>query len=115
MIAKLLPPEEWRRVLHLEPFASNGLPDPEHWRILIVEDDNGAIVGCSSLYDTVHWDGFWVDPEHQGKAAVFRAMVSEGIKTLKDAGVIGVHTTVPDSRPDLQALIERFGYVAAPG
>jgi hypothetical protein len=111
--ARVLPPEEWDRVQHIPPF-DQGLPDPAHWRILVVEQD-GQIVGCCSLFDTVHWDGWWIAPEHQGKAGVFRSLVAEGLAQLTAANILGVHTTVPDTRPDLQDLIERFGFVSAPG
>lgn len=108
-----LPAEEWDRVRHIPPFTE-GLPSPDNWRILTVED-NGEIVGCCSLFDAAHWDGFWIAPDHQGKAGVFRALVGKGVEVLNTAGVLGVHTTVPDLRPDLQALVERFGFKAAPG
>ena len=113
LTARVLPPEEWDRVRHIPPF-DQGLPQPDNWRILTVEED-GQIVGCCSLYDSVHWDGFWIDDKHQGKSGVFRAMVAEGLTVLKEAGVLGVHTTVPDARPDLQDLVQRFGYMEAPG
>ena len=113
LTTRVLPPEEWHRVQHIPPFTE-GLPDPTHWRIVTVESD-GEIVGCCSLFDSVHWDGFWISPDHQGKAGVFREIIREGIGQLREAGVVGVHTTVPDIRPDLQDLIQRYGFVEAPG
>jgi hypothetical protein len=113
LTARVLPPEEWDRIRHIPPY-DQGLPSPDHWRILTVFEGD-EIVGCCALFDTVHWDGFWIAPEHQGKAGVFRALVSQGVAELTAAGVQMVHTTVPDSRPDLQALIERFGFHVAPG
>lgn len=111
--ARILPPEEWSRITHIAPF-DQGLPNPDHWRIIAVEFD-GEIVGCCSLFDTVHWDGWWIDPAHQGKAGVFRELIRFGLEQLNAAGVEGVHTTVPNIRPDLQDLVKHFGFQEAPG
>lgn len=113
LTARVLPPAEWDRVRHIPPF-DKGLPNPDHWRIIVAEV-GGEIVGCCSLFDTVHWDGWWIDPAHQGKAGAFRALLAEGLDQLTAAGVEGVHTTVPDSRPDLQDLVARYGFTPAPG
>lgn len=113
LTTRVLPPEEWAKIQHIPPF-DQGLPNPDHWRILVVEED-GVIVGTCSLFDTVHWDGWWIAPDHQGKAGAFRALVAAGLQELTAAAVAGVHTTVPDVRPDLQALITRYGFTEAPG
>lgn len=110
---RVLPPEEWPRLQDRFPY-NQGLPDPEHWRIIVAEQD-GQIVGRCAIFDTVHWDDWDIAPDHQGKAAVFRGLVREGLQVLHEAGILGVHTTVPDSRPDLQHLVEHFGYQVAPG
>lgn len=115
LTSRLLPPEEWDKVAHVPPFSTVGIPDPDHWRVLVVEDAEGKVVAVSHLYDMVHWDSFWIDPAHQGKAAAFRAMVTSGLETLGTLGIQVVHTTVPNDRPDLQQLVLDFGYQQAPG
>lgn len=114
LTARLLPAAEWDRLAVREPFASHGLPDPDHWLIPVVELD-GTIVASCALFDTVHWDGFAVDPAAQRHPGVFRALLDLAVATLRDRGVGGVHITVPDDRPDLQAMVEHFGFVPAPG
>jgi hypothetical protein len=109
-----LPAEEWARLLDLEPFASGGLPDPEHWRIIVAEVD-GRIVGFCGLFNTVHWDPWWIDQAYQKHPAVFGGLLRAGLGVLTEFGVQTVHTTVPDIRPDLQALVEHFGFIEAPG
>lgn len=108
-----LPPDEFGRLAEFSPF-DQGLPDPAHWRILCVEDE-GRIIGFCGASDQVHWDPWYVDPAHQGKAAVFRLLLDAGLQIFRDANVGAVHVTVPDARPDLQLLVERFGFVEAPG
>lgn len=106
---RVLPPEEWTRIQHLEPFASGGLPNPDYWRIVVVERD-GQIVGMCSLFETVHWDCFWVDPAERGNAVVFRDVIEGGIQTMRDLGIAMVHTTVKhDGGPEAQ-MLEKFGF-----
>jgi len=111
---RLLPVAEWSRVAHLEPFASGGLPDPEHWRIVVVERD-GAIVAMCSLFDTVHWDLFYVADTERGNPVVFKELVEGGVSVMDEYQIQQVHTTVPFARPDLGEMLERFGFELAPG
>lgn len=108
-----LPVAEWDKLRAFSPF-DQGLPNPDHWRVIVAEED-GAIVGHCSLFDTVHWDAFYVHPDHRGKATVFGGLIREGLQMLEEAGVHLVHSTVSNSRPDMQALLERFGYTPAEG
>jgi len=108
-----LPATEWHKLTTIPPF-DQGLPDPAHWRILGVEED-GEIVGICGASDQVHWDPWWIAPDHQGKVGVFRQLVEAGIQMFQTSAVAGVHLTVPNDRPDLQELVERFGFVEAPG
>jgi hypothetical protein len=101
-------------VAHLEPFASGGLPNPAYWRIVVVERD-GQVVAMCSLFDAVHWDMFWVAGPDQGNPAVFRELITGGVQVMVDHDIQQVHTTVPTGRPDLEAMLERFGFTRAPG
>ena len=112
--ARLLPTDEWSRLTTIEPYASSGLPDPRSWVIVVVED-RGEIVASCALFDAVHWDGFQIDPAYQKNPAVFRQLLDLSLETLRSHGVAGVHITVPDDQPELQAMVERFGFVRAPG
>ncbi len=108
-----LPSDEWHRLSTIPPFDA-GLPDPAHWRILCVEDQ-GEIVGICGASNQVHWDPWWVHPAHQGRAGVFRQLLTAGIQLFQQSGVPGVHITVPNDQPELQALVQKFGFVEAPG
>lgn len=115
--ARILPYPEWHKVADRPPFDRFGLPAEDvaaHWEIIVVEDD-GQIVACCSLSDQVHWDGFSVNPSHQGNPAVFRQLLAFSLQQLQAAGVIGAHLTVPHGQPVLSDMVERFGFVKAPG
>lgn len=115
--ARILPYDEWSKVADRPPFDQAGLPDESvaaHWEIIVVEDD-GEIVASCSLSDQVHWDGFSVNPSHQGNPAVFRQLLVYSLLQLQTAQVPGAHLTVPENQPGLEAMVERFGFVRAPG
>lgn len=111
---RVLPPEDWSKVAHLEPFASGGLPNPENWRIVVVERD-GAIVAMCSLFDAVHWDIFHVAEAERGNPVVFKELIEGGVSVMDAYDVRQVHTTVPFARPDLAEMLQRFGFEPAPG
>jgi hypothetical protein len=110
-----LPVGEWGRLITdgIEPFASHGLPDPDHWRMLVGEQ-NGVIVGVSSLYETVHND-WWIAPNGRNHPALVTGLWRETARELAEAGVTMVHATVRDVQPDVQAMVERLGYLPSGG
>lgn len=112
--ARLLPPDEWTKLEALEPYRSAGLPSPAHWIIVVVEEEDRIVASCA-LFDTVHWDGFAIDPAYQKNPVVFRQLLDLSVSTLQAHDVTGVHITVPDDQPELRAMVERFGFVRAPG
>jgi hypothetical protein len=114
MRARILPEAEWARVADRPPFDQVGLPDPAHWLIPVVEIE-GRIVASCAIFDTVHWDAFAIDADCQRHPAIFRCLLDLSVATLQESGVPGAHITVPLDRPDLQAMVERFGFVPAPG
>jgi len=81
-----LPYEEWDRLRVIEPFATDGLPQPAGWVILVVERD-GQIVGTCSLFTAVHWDCWWIAPEHRRQTSVLRALLLGAREVFAEAGV----------------------------
>ena len=107
MILRELPIEEWKRLEGWQlntvlPFAS-----PEFTRVLVVEDEDGAIIGAQALLSMIHWEGLQIAPDHQGKGAVLRAL----LEVLTDGTVAaeGVMTAAAD--PELEAQIRRLGAI----
>lgn len=113
MTFRELPTADWHRLVAdgIEPFATHGLPDPEHWR-LVVAEDGGRIVACSSLVETVHNDWF-VRPEVQRNPVLVAGLWLATKRVLDDHQVSLIHATVSDYQPDVQAMVERFGYIPA--
>lgn len=111
---RLLPPEEWHRVADIPPFSTGGLPNPDYWRIVVVERD-GVIVACSSLFDTVHWDCFWAAEAERGNPVVFRELVNAGMEIMALHGIPMVHTTVPTENAHVIPMLQRFGFNEAHG
>jgi len=111
---RLLPPDEWHRLADYEPFKSGGLPDPDLWRIVVAEDE-GRIIGFCGLFETVHWDPWWVDPDYRGNPVVFKDLIAGGVEVMIDHHIQQVHVTIPHDRPDLERMLTRFGFKPAPG
>ncbi len=115
MTVRELRQDEAERLREFPPFDVHGVPElGEHFRVVIVEEE-GRIIGLCGLSTQIHWDPWFVDPAHQGKAAAFRSLIAGGLEILRECGITGVHTTVPAEREDLMELVERFGFIPAPG
>ncbi len=112
--SRILPPTEYYKLKDLGPFTQGVLPDPDHWRIVVAEDE-GRIIGCCALLDTVHWDFWHVDEEYRGNPVVFRDLIVGGVAQMVELGIDLVHTTVPDGKPEIEAMLTRFGFKPAPG
>lgn len=111
---RVLPFDEWYRVADIPPFSTGGLPNPQFWRIVVVERD-GVIVAACSLFDTVHWDGFWTAEGDRGNPLVFKELLVGGLEVMQEYEISMVHTAVPDNRPDLQVMLARFGFESTEG
>lgn len=111
---RVLPPEEYDRLAEHEPFASNGIPTPDHWRVVVVEDE-GVIVGFCCMYNAVHWEPWWIAEEYRGRPGIIRQLVKHSEALLVDAKVKTVFVTIEDGFPARQDLVEHFQFQPAPG
>lgn len=111
---RVLPFDEWYKAADIPPFNTGGLPNPQFWRIVVVERD-GVIVAACSLFDTVHWDGFWTAEGDRGNPLVFKELLVGGLEVMQEYAIPMVHTTVPEGRSDLHDMLERFGFSRAFG
>ena len=110
---RLLPDAEWYKLETIEPYRSEGLPDPAHWLIPVVELD-GQIVASCAIFDTVHWDIFHVTETQRHNPAVIKALILQALHALQESGASAAHLTIAHDRPDLMAMAERFGFVRSP-
>lgn len=68
---------------YLEPLIEHFPADAE---VIVVEDEGGQIVGCSSLFARDHVEGTWIAEAHRNAPGVFWALL-RGIKaTAKQRG-----------------------------
>jgi hypothetical protein len=97
MTRRLLPREEYGRLVgtYLEPLIDAFPPDTD---VIVVEDDAGQIVGCSSLFARDHVEGTWIAEAHRDHPAVFWSLL-HGIKaTAHQRGSARVLTASMDDR-----------------
>src|SRR5262245_6700815 len=73
---RVLPPAEWSRLARHEPFATTGLPSPDHWRIIVAEVGLD-IVGFTCLYEAVHMEPLWVAPEYRLRPHQFHQLLTD--------------------------------------
>lgn len=111
---RVLPVDEWPRLLAHEPFASGGLPDPTFWRIIVAEQDQ-RIVAFVCLWTAIHCEPVWFDPAHRHHPKLFLGLWQAARAEVEACDGQMVFATVDDDRPDLQDLWQRFGFVRAPG
>lgn len=106
MITRVLPPEEWPRLVGTEAEGLWPLLDPENARVIVVEDE-GRIVGTWTLMRVVHAECIWIAPEYRGRVGVVKRLL-RGLHDL--AAVWGAAKVVTGSvSGHVTDLILRFG------
>lgn len=112
MTTRLLPPADWARLAGTE--LETVWPHlPASARVIVVEDEAGAIVGCWALFSCVHVEGVWVAPEHRARTAVARRLLVGMRHEARDLGAQSVVTGALTD--DVRQLITGLGGKALPG
>lgn len=109
---RILPRDEYSRLTgtYLEPLIDYLPPDTD---VIVVEDAEGRIVGCSSLFRRDHLEGTWIADDYQDDPAVFWSLF-HGIKTTaKRRGSARVLTASMDAR--MTAFLQRMHAEPLPG
>ena len=71
MTSRILPREEWDKLKGTEAeLVTLGTTST----VVVVEDDEGQVVGCHVLQAVLHAECLWVHPDHRKKAAVARRL-----------------------------------------
>ncbi len=112
-----LPGVEWHKLpeLGVYPYNITGLPpDNGNWRIIVAEDE-GVIVGCTSIHSQVHFDPWWIATEAQANPAVVRGLLRTSVEILRELTVHHVFCTIDQTHLITQDLAERLGFIKAPG
>lgn len=112
MTTRLLPPEEWDRLVGTEADAVRPYLATLGARPLVVEDET-RIVGCWVLLPMWHAECLWIAPSHRTKASVGRRLL-RGLWTAAAAmGIERIWTSAGSD--DVRQLLTRYGAQAMPG
>lgn len=107
MTTRTLPSSEWSKLVgtELEPLAA--VVDPSRMTVVVVEDDEGAVIGCWGLLTFLHAEGVWVAPQHRLKGSVARRLMTGMRQAVRDGGERMVITG--SMSPEMDALIQHAG------
>ena len=109
---RILPRDEYSRLVgtYLEPLI-DALPDDAE--VVIVEDADGQIVGCSSIFARGHVEGTWIAEGHRNAPGVFWSLL-QGIKqTAKRRGTDRLVTGSVDDR--MTEFLTKMHAIPLPG
>lgn len=112
-----LPADEWTKLLEqgCRPYALSGLPsDNGHWRILVAEDETGAIVAHTAVHTQVHWEPWEIRPGHEGLGVV-RGLIRQGRDLLRGLGIDHAYCTIDSAQGVTADQATRLGFEPAPG
>lgn len=113
MTTRELPFDEWDRLSGTELETIRGVLDPQRARVLVVETDEGDIIGCWALFAAIHTEGFWIEPSHRKQGGVARRLLLTMREWLKVEGVRAVMTAAHDT--EMAAYLTRLGATELPG
>ena len=103
MITRILPPEEWGRLVDT-PLESSWQDLNPSWAKVLVVEDGDRIVGCWTLLSIWHLEGLWIAPDYRQKTSVARR-IWVGMKRLMGSVGAGAAVTAAIT-PDIESLLD---------
>lgn len=111
MITRLLPRDEWPRLVGTE--LETVWPHfPDNANVVVVEDGD-RIVGCWAVYTLVHVEGLWTATDYRKNPRVGRRLLMGMRNTALAMGAKAVQTAAVT--PDVAAMLEKSGAYELPG
>jgi hypothetical protein len=113
MRTRILPPEEWDRLRVAELPALLPYVAPQNIAVIVVETDDGEIVGCLAALQVTHLEGVWVKPERR-RGVVLRGLLRQAMalaRVRRESWVLGGATAGDEQMDD---LIRRLGGAPLP-
>lgn len=111
MEARILPLEEYEKLDESPELGPVKDQLPLGSKVIVVEERE-ELLGTWGLFPMVHLEGFWISPEHRGKAGVGRALIRKMTSTAQEMGARVVITGAGDE--DVEKLIRKVGGVELP-
>ena len=112
MTSRVLPPEEWPKLVGTEADTLWPHLDPDNTQVIVVEDGD-RIVGTWTAVRLVHAECVWVDPDYRGSFGVVKRLL-RGMQ--RAARQWGARTVLTGSLTDqVSAFITSLGGQALPG
>lgn len=108
MNTRLLPPDEWPRLVGTELETVYPRMTPGLDAVMVVEDE-GEIIACWASILMRHLEGVWIAPAHRGKSSAARRLL---VGMGKYVGGGGVMTGAGSE--EVRAMLERLGAVKVP-
>ena len=112
MTTRLLPPDEWPRLVGTEAEGVWPYLDPARASVLVVED-KGEIIGTWVMMDVLHVECLWIAPAHRGKGSVARRLYVGLKKAARAIGVDVIATAALND--DVRTLLAHAGATRLPG
>lgn len=112
MTTRLLPPAEWSRLAETELGPALALLRPDAVTVFVVEDPDGAIVGCWSVINVAHVEGLWIAPPHRKRGRVLMQLWRMLCDVTAARGLTSVLTAATSD--EVVRLLESRGAHALP-
>ena len=112
MTTRVLPPDEWSRLAGTELEPALELMNPKHVTVFVVEDEDGAIIGCWSFAPYYHVEGLWIHSDHRKRGRVLAKLWSQ-LRYLAD--VVGCKSVLTGAVTlEVAELLEHRGAMLLP-
>jgi len=112
MTTRILPPEEWPRLVGTEAERFWPFLRPETSKIVVVEKD-GAIVGCHVLTQVLHAECLWIHPDYRQKSSVGRRLWATVQEVARSFNVYAFMTHAVDDA--VKGLLKNVGATPVAG
>jgi len=109
---RILPPDEWPRLVGTEAEKAWPLLDPKNARIVVVEEE-GRIVATWIVMRVVHVECAWIDPSVRGSFGVMRRILGAMSEVAEAWGAANVISAAENEH--VADLLVRLGGTKMPG
>jgi hypothetical protein len=86
---------------------------PADTQVIVVEDEDGHVVGCWSVICYVHVEGVWIAPPHRKRGTVARRLLRAMRQVVRSLGASVVLTGADTD--DVRQLLGTLGATKLPG